>query len=77
MVRKRHTEAQGLELTRFNAAEVRWMNALNEIAASEKLSGFPMSEKGLYADPRWLQEYEAGLTVRQAILRYKEDNSPG
>ena len=64
------------DFTRFNAAEVHWMEAIIEIGAAEHLPGFPMSEQELYADRRWLEEYEAGFTVRQAIFRYKEDISP-
>jgi hypothetical protein len=68
-------EINVLDHTTFNTSEVYWMEAIMEIAAAEQLPGFPMSEQQLYADPRWLAEYEAGFTVGQAIFRYKEDIS--
>ena len=63
-------------LTRFNCAEVHWMDALNEMASDQGLLGFPKkNDAEMYADGRWLIDYEAGLTTRQSLQRYKKETS--
>lgn len=61
------------EFTRFTVSEATWMEILNDIGEHETLPGFPMSNAMLYADGRWLAEYEAGFTPNEAIRRYKDD----
>jgi hypothetical protein len=66
------------EFTRFNVHEETWMEALNDLGTQEKLPGFPLSQTQIDGPAlRWLQENEAGLTVAQAIFRYKEDLEDG
>jgi hypothetical protein len=63
------------EYTRFTSHELYWMEALNEVGTAELLPGFPLSQLQIDGPAqRWLEEYDAGYTVRQAIERYKEDD---
>jgi hypothetical protein len=50
------------EFTRSTVSEATWMDALNDIGEQEHLAGFPMSDAMLYADDRWLAEYDTTMT---------------
>ena len=60
------------ELTRFSAHEERWMVTLNHLGIWDQLPGFPMDTNSPHQ--RWLEEYDAGFTPRQALQRYKDDD---
>jgi hypothetical protein len=69
---------QSIAATRFNTHELAWMEALNELGTLDGLPGFPLTQVQIDGPAlRWLQENDAGLSVAQAIFRYKEDLDSG
>jgi hypothetical protein len=47
--------------------ERQWMLELNRIGTEQGMYGFPLPPEVLGAGNCWLEDYEAGLTPRQAI----------
>lgn len=71
-IRKAAWRRKRMSLTCFTCTEVTWMDALNEIGDELRLPGFPFkSDAEMYADGRWLQDYEDGLTTSQSLVRYR------
>jgi hypothetical protein len=59
-----------------NDAERAWMMELNRIGTEEGVKGFPVEPVELLMGSCWQEDFEEGLTPREAIEGEREDAAP-
>jgi hypothetical protein len=60
----------------LSEAQQAWMTELNRIGIAEGMDGFPMQPRVLHGANCWLEDFDAGLTPREAIERNKPYQPP-